>query len=87
MENVPDFLDDVDDELGLYLLFDLHVELVQDDDGTQRSEEPAKRGPTHEGQKNKNILSKSMRNFCAGVPMEIVPAHSSSSSSSVKGSL
>ena len=71
MENVPLFLEDVEEELALYLLLDLQVELVQEELGTQRSEEP---------------VSKSMRNFCPGVPMEIVPAHSSSSSSSVRDS-
>ena len=50
----------------------MQTELVQDELGIQRSEEP---------------VSKSMRNFCAGVPMEIVPAHSSSESSSVRDSL
>ena len=48
----------------------LQVELVQDELGTQRSEEP---------------VSKSMRNDWAGVPTEIVPAHNKSFSS-VKGS-
>ena len=51
---------------------DLQVELVQEDEGIQRSEEP---------------VSKSMRNFWAGVPTEIEPAHSRSSSSSVSASL
>lgn len=45
-------------------------QVVHADDGTQRSDEP---------------VSKSMRNGCAGVPMVIVPAHSTSSSS-VNGS-
>ena len=71
MENEPLFLEPVEDLEAVYLCLLLQVELVQDELGTQRSEEP---------------VSKSMRNDWAGVPMEIVPAHSSSSSSSVKGS-
>ena len=50
----------------------LQVELVHEEDGIQRSEEP---------------VSKSMRKLWPGVPIEIVPAHSSSSSSSVSDSL
>lgn len=47
------------------------VQLVHDDEGTQRSDEP---------------VSKSIVKFCGGVPMEIVPAHSVSLSMSVSGS-
>ncbi len=50
---------------------DVQTELVQEELGTQRSEEP---------------VSKSMRNFWAGEPMEIEPAHSVSLSSSVRDS-
>ena len=72
MENVPLFFVPVDDLDAVYLLLLLQVELVQDELGTHKSDEP---------------VSKSMRNDWAGVPMEIVPAHSSSSSSSVKDSV
>jgi hypothetical protein len=34
-------LTEVDDELALYLFLDEQVELVQDDEGIQRSDEPA----------------------------------------------
>ena len=61
----PEAVED-DDAVKRRLL--LHVELVQDELGTHRSEEP---------------VSKSMRNVWAGVPMPMLPAHSSSSSSSV----
>ena len=72
MENVPLFFEPVEDDDAVYFFLLLQVELVHDEEGIQRSEEP---------------VSKSMRNFCAGVPMEIVPAHSRSSSSSVRASL
>ena len=72
ISNVPLFLELVDESAASYLLFELHVELLQEDEGTQRSEEP---------------VSKSMRKLWPGVPIEIVPAHSSSSSSSVSDSL
>ena len=72
MENEPVLLADDEDDEAEYLLLERQVELVHEEEGIQRSEEP---------------VSKSMRNFCAGVPMEIVPAHSSSESSSVRDSL
>ena len=73
MENEPLFLTLVEDLEAVYLCLLLQAASVQDELGTQRSAEP---------------VSKSMRNdwAAAGVPMEIVPAHSSSSFSSVKGS-
>lgn len=71
MEKVPLFLEPVEEEEAVYLCLLLQVELVHDELGTQRSEEP---------------VSKSIRKDCAGVPIEIVPAHSSSSSSSVSDS-
>ena len=70
MLNVPLCSSLVDDADASYLLFELHVELEQSEDGTHRSEEP---------------VSKSIRNVCAGVPIEMSPAHSSSLSS-VRGS-
>ena len=71
MENVPLFFEPVDDLDAVYLLLDEQVELVQDELGTQSSDEP---------------VSKSMSKVLPGVPMEMLPAHSSSSSSSVSGS-
>lgn len=88
MVNVPDFFADVFDD-ALYLCFELHDELVQFDDGTQRSEEPAAKYPRSDVTTILTMLfslSKSMRKFCAGVPREIVPAHSRSLSSSMVGS-
>ena len=87
-ERAADTEDVLDDE-ALYLCFELHTELVQFDDGTQRSAEPA--GKLHRELRLRqeyqvNLLSKSMRNFCAGVPMEMYPAHSRSFCSSVVGS-
>ena len=41
ISKVPVFLDDVDDLDDVYLDFLVQVELVHDDEGTQRSEEPA----------------------------------------------
>jgi hypothetical protein len=81
-------LEEVDDLDAVYLLLLLHVELEHDEEGTQRSDEPAGKDckyVLYEIQRT-SVLSKSTRNFCAGVPMEIVPAHSSSSSSSVRAS-
>ena len=72
IENEPLFFVLVDEDDALYCVFFLHVELVQLLDGTHRSDEP---------------VSKSIKNFCAGVPMEILPAHSVSLSSSVSDSL
>jgi hypothetical protein len=43
MLKVPVFFDEVEDELALYLDLDEQVELVHDDDGIHRSEEPAVR--------------------------------------------
>ena len=71
MENDPDCFFPELDLLAVYTCLDLHVELVHDELGTQRSEEP---------------VSKSMRNVWAGEPMEIEPAHSVSFSSSVSDS-
>ena len=71
MENEPVLLADDEDDEAEYLLLERQVELVHEEEGIQRSEEP---------------VSKSMRNLCAGVPIEIVPAHSRSSSSSVRAS-
>ena len=71
IENEPLFLVPVEELEAVYLFLLLHVELVQPELGTHRSEEP---------------VSKSMRNDWAGVPIEIVPAHSRSSSSSVRAS-
>lgn len=56
----------------MYFFLEEQVELLHEEDGTQRSDEP---------------VSKSIKNFWAGVPMETVPAHSVSSSSSVRDSL
>lgn len=44
MWKVPDLGEDVLDDETLNLCFELHVELVQFDDGTQRSAEPAANG-------------------------------------------
>lgn len=41
MLKLPDFGEDVLDDEALYLCFEPHTELVQFDDGTQRSAEPA----------------------------------------------
>ena len=70
--NVPLFLAPVDDAPAEYLCLLRHVELVHDALGTQRSDEP---------------VSKSMRNVWPGVPIAMLPAHSSSLSSSVSGSV
>jgi hypothetical protein len=43
MEKVPVFLDEVEDEVALYLDLDEQVELVHDEEGIQRSDEPAKK--------------------------------------------
>lgn len=71
MEKLPLFFTPVEEAEAVYLCLLLQVELVQEELGTHKSEEP---------------VSKSIRKDWAGVPMEIVPAHSSSSSSSVRGS-
>jgi exo-beta-1,3-glucanase (GH17 family) len=41
MLNVPLFFADVDEAEAVYLFLELQTELVQSDDGTQRSEDPA----------------------------------------------
>ena len=41
MENVPVCFLLVDEEVALYLCLEVQVELVQEEEGTQRSEEPA----------------------------------------------
>ena len=66
ISNVPLFFELVDESAASYLFLELHALLLQEDEGTQRSEEP---------------VSKSMRKLRPGVPIEIVPAHSTSSSS------
>jgi hypothetical protein len=87
MLKVPVFLDEVEDEAALYLDLEEQVLLVQAEEGIQRSEEPAAKkrdqsfNPRALGLKY--ALSKSIKNDCAGVPTEILPAHSSSESSSV----
>lgn len=43
MEKEPELFTDVEDAVAEYLCLLVQVELVQDDDGTQRSEEPAAR--------------------------------------------
>jgi hypothetical protein len=43
MEKVPDFLTPVDEEVALYFDLEEQVELVHDDEGIHRSEEPAER--------------------------------------------
>lgn len=68
---VPLFFELVDEAEEEYLCFDAQAELVQLELGIQRSDEP---------------VSKSIKNFWAGVPIEIVPAHSLLSSS-VRASL
>lgn len=57
---------------GLYLFLGEQTEVVQSEEGTQRSEEP---------------VSKSMVKPCRGTPIESGPAHSEPLSSSVNGSL
>ena len=69
ISNVPLFFEAVDDDEAAKRFLLLQVELVQDELGTHKSEEP---------------VSKSMRKVCAGVPMLMLPAHSVSSSSSVR---
>lgn len=92
IEKVPLSLWPVEDLPALYLFFWLQVDEVQEEDGTQRSEDPASRNSVEFNEeaewnkKNDNILSKSIMKFWPGEPMEMVPAHSESSSSSIKDS-
>jgi hypothetical protein len=87
MEKVPLFLTEVEEELALYLFLDEQVELVQVDEGNHRSDEPAVEIIDVSGRscsKRRDLLSKSIKKAdWAGVPTEILPAHSSSLSSSV----
>ena len=80
ISNVPFMGCDVFDAEAVYFCFWLQAAVVQFAEGTQRSAEPAVRlvsmcEPCRDGA---YVLSKSMRKFCGGVPIEISPAHSES---------
>jgi hypothetical protein len=67
MEKVPVFLDEVEEEVALYLDLEVQVELVHDEEGIHRSEEPAKFTGICERDveqtSGRDVLSKSIRNF------------------------
>jgi hypothetical protein len=64
MEKVPLFLTEVEEELAWYLFLDEQVELVQVDEGSHRSDEPAVEIIDVSGRscsKRRDLLSKSIK--------------------------